>query len=125
MEVISIIFFAYTSFSEAKSKKLNKDIDITVSDNLVINATLFIPPNSSVKNKVPIAVLLPSIGGNKATYANLAKNLAENELAAIAINPRGHSLSCKKPTGKNFFGNPCQKLNLQNIQMIYRTLWNT
>lgn len=101
--LISLLFFTYTSFSEAKSKKINRDVDITVSDNLVINATLFIPPNSSVKNKAPIAVLLPSIGGNKSTYANLAKKLAENGTAAIAINPRGHSLSTTKTNGKKLF----------------------
>ncbi len=101
--LISILFFTYTSFSEAKSKKLTRDIDITVSDNLVINATLFMPPNSNVKNKAPIVVLLPSIGGNKATYTNLAKKLAENGTAAIAINPRGHSLSTTKTNGKKLF----------------------
>ena len=101
--LISIIFFAYTSFSEAKSKKLTKDIDITVSDNLVINTTLFMPPNSSIKEKSPLVILLPSIGGNKTTYTNLAKKLSTNGMTAITINPRGHSLSCTKTTGKKIF----------------------
>ncbi len=101
--LISIIFFGYTAFSEAKSKKLIRDVDITVSDNLVINATLFQTPNSNIKTKSPLAILLPSIGGNKATYNNLGKKLSENGIAAIAINPRGHSLSCTKTSGKKIF----------------------
>ncbi len=101
--LISILCFTCISFSEAKSKKLNREIDITVSDKLVINATLFMPPNSNIKTKSPLVILLPSIGGNKATYNNLAKKLSGNGIASLAVNPRGHSLSCTKTTGKKIF----------------------
>ena len=101
--LIGVILFAYTSFSEAKTKKLIREVDITVSDNLVINATLFLTPNSNVKSKAPLAIFLPPIGGNKTTYNNLAKKLSENGIAVIAINPRGHSHSCTKTNGKKIF----------------------
>ena len=89
--------------NDAKQKKLTRELDITLSDNLIINATIFLPPASSIKNKSPLAILLPSLGGSKNIYEPLAKDLNSKGIAAIAINPRGHSNSTTKTTGKKLF----------------------
>lgn len=65
-----------------------KPFHYNTSEGFNLTGTLYIPNNTS--QKIPLVVLLHSIGGNKSQWGNLPNVLIQKNCACLALDLRGH-----------------------------------
>ena len=106
--VILLLLFAFFSFpSDAavkkKAKKTVRTVEVQTKDELILFGTLTLPDNASVKNKVPLVILLHSLGNDKSVYDKLVVDLKEQDIASLAMDLRGHHQSTTRLSGKKTY----------------------
>lgn len=105
--ILLVIFvmlpFAADGAVKKKSKKTVRTIEIQTKDEVILTGTLSIPEKATVKSKVPLVVLLHSLGSNKSIYNQLAEDLKALNIATLALDSRGHSQSTTKLSGKRTY----------------------
>ena len=111
--IVLILFcaFAFISFTAVaaeknkakKAKKTLYNIEVQTKDDVILSGILVLPENANVKNKVPMVVLLHSLGSNRAAYSQLATDLKNKNIASLAIDSRGHGQSTTKLSGKKTY----------------------
>ena len=97
------ISFAANAAVNKKTKKTVHNIEIQTRDEVILSATLVMPESASVKNKVPMVVLLHSLGSNKDAYTQLVLDLKSKDIASLSIDSRGHGQSITKLNGKKSY----------------------
>jgi len=108
VSIILFIMFLFMPFSaeaavKKKAKKTVRTVEIQTVDEIILTGTLTLPETASVKNKVPIVILLHSLGSNKTIYKKLAEDLKAKNIASFALDMRGHFQSTTKLNGKRTY----------------------
>jgi len=103
--LISFVFIPFSLDAAAKEKKKKsvRTVEIQTKDELILTGTLTIPETASTKQKVPLVILLHSLGSNRLTYTTLAEKLKAKNIASLSIDSRGHHNSTTKLNGKRTF----------------------
>ena len=108
--IILILFCSFVFISSAanaavnkKTKKTIHNIEIQSRDEVILAGTLVLPESANVKNRVPMVVLLHSLGSNKEAYSQLALDLKNMNIASLSIDSRGHGQSVTKLNGKKSY----------------------
>ena len=86
--IILVFIFCFLPFSadaavKKKAKKTVRTVEIQTVDEIILTGTLTLPENASVKNKVPLVVLLHSLGGNKTIYKKIAEELKAKNIIRL------------------------------------------
>ena len=95
--------FSAEAAVKKKAKKTVRTVEIQTVDEIILTGTLTLPETASVKNKVPIVILLHSLGSNKTIYKKLAEDLKAKNIASFALDMRGHFQSTTKLNGKRTY----------------------
>ena len=100
-----IIFVTFTTNTMAKSKKDKsvQNIEIHLKDEMILTGTVTLPKTASIHQKVPVVILLHSLGSNRAVYISMANELKAKNIASLAIDSRGHHNSTTKLSGKKSY----------------------
>ncbi len=106
--LIMLVAFAFVPFAadaavKKKSKKTVRTVEIQTKDELILTGTLTLPETASVKNKVPLVILMHSLGNNKNAYPALVQNLKAKNIATLALDSRGHNQSTTRLNGKRTY----------------------
>jgi dienelactone hydrolase len=101
--VMSILFGSFVIFADAKEKQV-----VIENDGWKLVGNLQIPRS---KKLVPAVILLNKANGDRKVYENLAKHLAENEIASLRVDLRGHGESINKGKFVPFQENATEVLN--------------
>lgn len=107
----------------AKNTSNAVNVQFTAKDGFNLTGSLCIPKNKSAKNRVPLAILLHSIGGTRMDwldYPNKIKNLG---IAVLVVDLRGHGQSIINKNGRrrywqNFNDKEFQKFSDDIISAI-------
>lgn len=98
-----LIPFSADAAVKKKAKKTVRAVEIQTPDEIILTGTLTIPEAAGVKNKVPLVILMHSLGSNKTIYTKLANDLKEKNIASFALDVRGHHQSTTKLNGKKTY----------------------
>lgn len=104
--LMTFVLFCFGTPAEcAKKSKKNKTIPVEVQtkDEVILQGTLMLPKGASVKNKVPVVLLLHSLGSSKEAYKELSEQIVANNMAALSIDLRGHGQSTTRVSGKRTY----------------------
>lgn len=101
--LICFVFGPIATNAAEKKKKTVRNIEIQTKDEMILSGTLSIPKSANINNKVPLVILLHSLGSNRFVYEPLANELKEKNIASIALDVRGHRQSTTKLSGKKSF----------------------
>lgn len=99
--VVTVISFAFLPAYAAKKSKYipTRKVEIETKDELILNGLIELPKVASIKTKVPLVILLHSIGGRKENFDLLVEELRSRNVASLRIDLRGHSTSIEHIDG--------------------------
>ncbi|MCQ2958080.1 MAG: lysophospholipase [Candidatus Gastranaerophilales bacterium] len=95
--------FASNTIAKEKKKKTVRTVEIQTKDEMILTGTLTMPESATVNAKVPLVILLHSLGSNRLTYTTLSQNLKAKNIAVLALDLRGHYQSTTKLSGKKSY----------------------
>ena len=95
--------FSVCAYAKEKKKKAVRNVEIQTKDEMILTGTLTIPESAAVNNKVPLVILLHSLGSNRLVYTTLSQNLKAQNIATLALDLRGHYQSITKLSGKKSY----------------------
>lgn len=98
-----LLFLISTSSAIWASKKKKtgpEDITFLTQDGFNLVGNLYRPKNASLKNKVPVVLLLHSIGANSRSWKNFPVKLTNSGKAVFTLDMRGHGGSIYNKNNK-------------------------
>jgi pimeloyl-ACP methyl ester carboxylesterase len=89
------VFITYLPvFAKGSSKaSLTKNVEVETKDKVLIEGILELPKGATIKNKVPLVIMLHSLGSNKEIYNPLVEDFRSRGIASLRIDLRGHGQS--------------------------------
>lgn len=88
ISLLVVLFGCYSTFANAKETRV-----VIENDGWKLIGNLLIPKS---KKAVPAVILLNKANGNRMVYESLARHLAENGIASLRVDLRGHGESINK-----------------------------
>ncbi len=102
---LSLIFSIFTSDKAlaAKKKKANvpEIVEVEAKDGFYLIGELQLTPKASSKNKVPLVILLHSLGRSRSSWGDLPQKINKLGAATLNMDLRGHGESVVNGSGKN------------------------
>lgn len=103
--IIFLGCFVYTEAYGAKASKMKSlPVEYNTDDGMIIKGNLYIPKS---KEKLPVVILLHSLGGTQKNWGKFSYNLASKGYAVLTIDLRGH--------GQSIYNRKMQKRYWQNF----------
>ncbi len=103
--LIALVFVPFTAdaATKAKKKKTVRKVEIQMKDEMILTGTLTMPESANIHAKVPLVILLHSLGSNRDVYIPLSNELKKKNIASLALDARGHHNSTTKLSGKKSY----------------------
>ncbi len=108
---LCILYGAFGSSCYAKKNKSTVEYTYTAKDGLNMVGMLYVPKEASTKNRVPLVILLHSLGKNKSDWYELPEKIKSLNFAVLNLDLRGHGASINKQNGKKKYWQ-----NFKNIE---------
>jgi dienelactone hydrolase len=95
LTICTFIFISASSLSSyaAGKKNIPKTIQFESKDGFIITGTIKLPAGASISQKVPLIILLHSLGTNRKVWEDFSNELKSYGTATLAIDLRGHGQS--------------------------------
>lgn len=91
--IITMFITAGNAAFSAKKTSGPEMITFTANDGFYLTGDLYVPANATIKSKVPMVILLHSIGGSKIDWNQFPNDILKLNVAVLNMELRGHGKS--------------------------------
>ena len=90
--IFTILMLYMPAFAAAKGG-LTKNIEIETKDKVLLEGIIELPKSATAKHKVPLVIMLHSLGSRKEVYNSFVEDLRSRGIASVRFDLRGHGES--------------------------------